>query len=158
MVWEVPKSNWAWTGRESYAKEDVTFADVEQCPECNGTGEWKDVVDFDCPRCNGTGQLQPEIEQLLRTESYAKEDRDALEKEIVQWMTLWNDPEPTATKLKEFLISKGYGESVIDKIFDQHNVIETLGESKANEDDLMRGFFPKDEDYKTYQRSMDKAL
>ena len=42
---------------ESKANEDVTFADVEQCPECNGTGEWKDVVDFDCPRCNGTGQL-----------------------------------------------------------------------------------------------------
>ena len=36
--------------------------------------------------------------------------------------------------------------------------LDKIGESKANEDDLMRGFFPKDEDYKTYQRSMDKAL
>lgn len=66
----------------------------------------------------------------LDGESKATENED----DIVRWMTLWNDPEPTSTKLKEFLISKGYDESTIDKIFDQHGIIESLGESKATED------------------------
>jgi uncharacterized C2H2 Zn-finger protein len=138
MVWEVPKSNWGWTGRSEEAKaSEGTFKialaipeefqdnwgnvpywtgtvngvdekDAEtnfrnsigatspkitlhkiikvggeskaserihrfqsnrydngkQCPECNGTGEWKDVVDFDCPRCNGTGQLSKSSESF----------------------------------------------------------------------------------------------
>ena len=57
-----------WKSVEAIAKE-FTFADNEQCPECNGTGEWEDVVDFDCPRCDGIGYIQSP-----RTESKASED------------------------------------------------------------------------------------
>jgi len=67
---------------------------------------------------------------------------------------------------RDELLSKYYprlenDSSEEDKTY-QSNYSKSLynkwGESIANEDDLMRGFFPNDEDYKSYQRSMDKAL
>ena len=53
----------------------------KQCPECNGTGEWKDVVDFDCPRCNGTGLLSKSSES-----EYAMGD-------YTDWFMLWDEHE-----------------------------------------------------------------
>ena len=44
--------------------------------------------------------------------------------EIIQWITLWNDSEPTIQNLKNFLSSKGFSNHDIDKVIKQHNLIE----------------------------------
>jgi hypothetical protein len=44
-VWTVPKSNWGWTGKESFAKEEIDYSEGEKiCNQC-GLQKWQHQLD-----------------------------------------------------------------------------------------------------------------
>jgi len=66
-------------------------------------------------------------------DNYGRYESKANESDIMEWITLWDNPEPTTDKLRNFLRSKGYPDNEITDVIEQHNLIEHFGESKASE-------------------------
>ena len=78
------------------------------------------------------------VESKLKRASIKDIKAKANESDIMEWITLWDNPEPTTDKLRNFLRSKGYSDNEITDVIEQHNLIEHFGESKANEDSLVK--------------------
>ncbi len=47
--------------------------------------------------------------------------------DIMRWITLWNESEPTTDKLRIFLKTKGYSDEEITDVITEHGLIEHWG-------------------------------
>jgi len=132
---------------DSYYKESKANEGSIECPNCDGIGYFSTTADK-CERCDGKGTISdwerndPETGEPVPVgyswtpDGAVKNESVASESDIMEWITLWDNPEPTTGKLKSFLKSKGYSDEEIDNVISQHDLKSHYGEAKASEDDL----------------------
>ena len=77
-----------------------------------------------------TGDTDFDIDEIKNKYEF-KGEAFASESDIMQWITMWGESNPTVSKLKSFLQSKGFGEEEINNVIEQHDLNGHLGESNS---------------------------